>query len=186
MRSFFVGTSVPIFLLGDTMNQKTKNLVRGALIAALYIALTYLQNFLVPGSASMMIQFRVSEALCVLALYSPAAIWGLTAGCLVFNISNAAALPLDVVIGPAATLLACGAIYLTRKITIKGYPLLALFMPAIFNGLMVGWELSFHIGGGFWLNAMYVAIGEAAVLLILGSLLHFAIRARNLDRRLFS
>jgi uncharacterized membrane protein len=103
----------------------------------------------------------------------------------VFNISNAAALPLDVVIGPAATLLACGAIYLTRKITIKGYPLLALFMPAIFNGLMVGWELSFHIGGGFWLNAMYVAIGEVTVLLILGTAVYYAMKARRLDTRLF-
>ena len=168
------------------MKQKTKNLVRGALIAAIYIALTYLQNFLVPGSASMMIQFRVSEALCVLCLYSPAAIWGLTVGCLVFNISNAAALPLDVVIGPLATALACGGMYLTRRVTLKGYPWLALWMPAIFNGLLVGWELSFHIGGAFWLNAFYVAVGELAVLLVLGSLLHFALAKRNLGGKLFS
>ncbi len=168
------------------MRKNVKNLTRGALIGALYIALTYLQNFLLPGSTSMAIQFRVSEALCILALFSPCAIWGLTVGCLVFNLSNAAALPLDVVVGPAATAFACGAMWLTRRLTIKGYPLLALLMPAVFNGLMVGWELSFHIGGGFWLNAAYVAIGEVAVLLVLGSALYYTLRKKQLGARLFS
>jgi uncharacterized membrane protein len=49
----------------------------------------------------------------------------------------------------------------------------------------VGWELSVYIGGAFWLNALYVAIGEAAVLLTLGSLLYYALRKRDLGRLLF-
>ena len=69
-------------------------MAHGALIAALYVTLTYAQNFLLPGTASQAIQFRASEALCVLALFTPAAIPGLTVGCLLFNISNGA-LPLD-------------------------------------------------------------------------------------------
>lgn len=168
------------------MAKKAKIIARSALIAAAYVSLTYLQNILLPGSASMMIQFRVSEALCVLALYTPAAVWGLTAGCALFNISNSAALPLDTVVGTLATFLSVGSMYLTRKIRIKGYPFPAILFPALFNALLVGWELAFYIGGGFWLNAMYVAIGEAAVLLLLGSALHYAIKARALDRRLFS
>ena len=75
--------------------------------------------------------------------------------------------------------------WLTRKITIKGYPLPGLLMPALFNALLVGWELSVYIGGGFGLNALYVAIGEAAVLLSLGTALYYAIRVRRLDKRLF-
>ena len=168
------------------MRKNTKNLTRGAMIAAAYVALTYLQNFLLPGTTSMAIQFRVSEALCILAHFSPTAVWGLTAGCLLFNISNAGALPLDVVIGPAATALACGAMWLGRKGTLRGYPLFGLLMPAVFNGLLVGWELSFHIGGAFWLNAAYVAIGEAAVLLTLGSALYYALQKKQLGYRLFS
>lgn len=168
------------------MKKNAKNLTRGALLASAYIALTYLQNFLIPGSTSMMIQFRASEALCVLALFSPCAIWGLTVGCLVFNISNAGALPLDIVVGPAATFLACGGMWLVRRVTLKGYPLLALLMPAIFNGLLVGWELAFHIGGGFWLNAAYVAIGELSVLLTLGTALYYALKKQQLGYRLFS
>lgn len=168
------------------MNKKARFLAHAALIAALYVALTYLQNLLIPNSASWAIQFRASEALCVLALFTPAAIPGLTVGCLLFNISNAASLPLDFLVGSAATALAVGSMYLTRRITIKGYPLAAMLMPAVWNAALVGWELNIYIGGGFWLNALYVAIGEAAVLLSLGTLLFYAIKARRLDQRLFS
>ena len=120
-----------------------------------------------------------------MALFTPAAVPGLTIGCLLFNITYAQALPLDVLVGSLATLLSVGAMYLTRKVTVQGYPWLAMLMPAVFNAFLVGWELTVYIGGGFWINALYVAIGELAVLLSLGSLLYTAIRRRGLDRRLF-
>jgi uncharacterized membrane protein len=151
----------------------------------MYVVLTYFQNILLPNSASMAIQFRVSEALCVLAFFTPAAIPGLAIGCLLFNISFAGALPLDFLVGTAATLLAAGSMWLTRKVTIKRYPLLGLVMPAVFNALLVGWELTVYVGGGFWLNALYVALGEWIVLLTLGSVLYMAMRVRHLDTRLF-
>ena len=155
------------------------------MIGALYVVLTHTQNMLIPDSATWAIQFRASEALCILAFFTPAAVPGLTIGCLLFNLSYAAALPLDAIVGTAASFLATGAMWLTRKITIKGYPLPGLLMPALFNALLVGWELSVYIGGGFGLNALYVAIGEAAVLLSLGTALYYAIRVRRLDKRLF-
>ncbi len=168
------------------MNRNIKNLVRGALIAALYVALTTLQNALIPGSATWAIQFRASEALCVLALFTPSAVWGLTLGCFIFNLNYTMALPLDILVGSLATFLATGGMYLTRRVKIKDYPLLGLLLPALFNALLVGWELSVYIGGGFWLNALYVAIGEAAVLLTLGTALYYGLRARRLDTTLFS
>lgn len=164
------------------MNKNVRFMTHGALIAALYVALTYLQNFLIPGSASWAIQFRASEALCVLALFTPAAVPGLTVGCLLFNVSFGAALPLDFLVGSLATLLSTAGMWLTRHVTVREYPLTAMLLPAIFNALLVGWELSVYIGGGFWLNAVYVAIGEGAVLLSLGSLLYYAIRSRHLNR----
>lgn len=167
------------------MKNKSRFLAHGALIAALYVALTYFQNFLIPNSATWAIQFRASEALCVLALFTPAAIPGLTIGCLLFNISFAGALPLDPVVGTLASFFATSFMYMLRPVTIKGYPFLSMLMPALFNALLVGWELEIYIGGGFWLNALYVAIGEAAVLLTLGSVLLYVIRTRHLDSRLF-
>ena len=112
-------------------SKQIRMITHGAILAALYVALTYLQNWLLPGTTSAAIQFRASEALCIFALFTPAAIPGLTVGCLLFNISNAGALPLD------------------------------------------------------WLNAVYVAAGEAAVLLVLGTALYFALGSRRLQERLF-
>ena len=159
--------------------KNARTITTGALIGAMYMALCYLQNALLPGSASWAIQFRAAEALCILAFFTPAAIPGLTIGCLLFNLSFAGALPLDPVVGTAATLLAAWAMYLTRKLTIKGLPLLGLLMPAVANAFLVGWELTVYIGGGFWLNALYVAIGEMAVLLTLGTALYYGLKKHS-------
>ena len=141
------------------------------MIAALYASLCHMQNLLLPGSASWAIQFRGAEAMCVLAYVTPAAIPGLSIGCLLFNVTSGAALPLDFLVGSLASLLAAWAMWRLRR-----RPGLGLWMPALFNAVLVGWELTVYIGGGFWLNALYVAIGEAAVLLTLGQLLYRVIR----------
>ena len=168
------------------MTKSTRYLTQAAIIAALYAVLTHLQKLLLPGSATWAIQMRLSEALCVLALFTPAAVPGLTLGCLIFNITYAAALPLDFVLGSAATLLAAEGMWLTRRVTVHGYPLLAMLMPAIANAILVGWELTVYIGGGFGLNALYVALGEIAVLLVPGSLLYYALKKRGLENTLFA
>ena len=168
------------------MKKTTKYLVQAAVIAALYAVLTHLQNLLLPGSATWAIQMRMSVALCVLAFFTPAAVPGLTIGCLLFNITFAAALPLDFLIGSLATLLAAQGMWMTRNLCVKGYPLAGMLMPALSNAVLVGWELAVYIGGGFWLNALYVAIGEAAVLLVPGSVLYFALKKRHLAGKLFN
>lgn len=162
------------------MRKKARRLAHGAIIAALYAVLTHMQNILIPNSASFAIQFRLSEALCVLAFFTPAAIYGLGLGCLVFNLTFAGALPLDFLVGSAASVSAAWAMWKLRK-----HPFLGLWMPALTNAVLVGWELTVYIGGGFLINALYVAIGEAAVLLTLGTALHAAMKKRGLDRRLF-
>ena len=162
------------------MRKRIRRLTHAAIIAALYAVLTHLQNLILPGSASWAIQCRISESLCVLALFTPAAIPGLTIGCLLFNITFAAALPLDFVVGSLATALAATAMWKLRR-----YPLPALTMPALTNAILVGWELTVYIGGGFWLNAVYVAIGELIVMLTLGLLLYTVMKRRNLGKILF-
>ena len=167
------------------MSNHTRFIAHAAIIAALYAVLTHLQNLILPGSATWAIQMRLSEALCVLSFFTPAAIPGLSLGCLLFNLTYAATLPLDFLVGTLATYLACQGMYLLRRVTIHGIPLLGLLLPALTNAILVGWELTVYIGGGFLLNAAYVAAGEAIVLLIPGTALYCLLRFRGLAQRLF-
>lgn len=167
------------------MATRTRFLAHAAILAALYATLTHFQNILLPGSATWAIQLRLSEGLCVLAFFTPAAALGLSVGCLIFNLTFSAALPLDFLLGSLATYLAAKAMWLTRNTRIAGFPLLGMLMPALSNAILVGGELAVYIGGGFWLNAVYVAIGEVVVLLTVGSVLYYAITKRKLDQKLF-
>lgn len=167
------------------MKMRTRSLAQAAIIAALYAVLTHFQNILLPGSASWAIQMRLSEALCILAFFTPAAAAGLSIGCLIFNLTFAAALPLDFLVGTLATYLAAKAMWRLRNVKSFGIPLLGMGMPALTNAILVGWELTVYIGGGFWLNALYVALGEIAVLLTLGTALYVAMVKRKLPQRLF-
>lgn len=168
------------------MRLSARHLAQAAILAALYAILTYYQNILLPGSASWAVQLRLSEALCILAFFTPAAPLGLSMGCLLFNLSFSAALPLDFLVGPLATWLSARAMWRTRGITVLGIPLLGLTMPALWNALLVGAELTLYTGGGFFLNAAYIALGEGLVLFLPGLLLYKAIQNRRLAQRLFS
>ena len=167
------------------MRRRSHFLAHSAIIAAIYAVLCHFQNLLLPGSASWAIQMRVAEALCILAFFTPAAIPGLGIGCLLFNLSFAGALPLDFLVGTLASVLAAAAMYLLRDLKWRNLPVLGFLMPGVCNAFLVGWELTVYIGGGFWLNALYVALGEWIVLLTLGSALYAAIRKRGLDSKLF-
>lgn len=167
------------------MRKRSHFLAHSAIIAALYAVLCYFQNLILPNSTSWAIQLRAAEALCVLAFFTPAAIAGLGIGCLLFNLSFAGALPLDFLVGTLASVLSAASMYLCRNIKFKSLPVLGLLMPGIWNAFLVGWELTVYIGNAFWLNALYVALGEWIVLLTLGSALYTAIRNRGLDTRLF-
>ena len=158
-------------------NKRVIYLTQAAVIAALYAVLTIAQNNLIPGSASAAIQFRVAEALCVLAIFTPAAIPGLTIGCVIANISSVVAGlgVYDMVFGSIASLLAALAMYGLRNVRWFKLPILALFMPAICNGIIVGFEIDFFFVGSMSFNLAdfltqggFVALGELAVLFVLG------------------
>ena len=167
------------------MKDRSRRLAHAAIIAALYAVLTHMQNILVPGSATWAVQLRLSEALCVLSFFTPAAVPGLSIGCLLFNLTFSAALPLDPIVGTLATYLACQGMWLARKLRPFGIPVLGLALPAVTNAFLVGWELTVYVGGGFWLNALYVALGELTVLFTFGLGLYLLLRKRHLDSVLF-
>ena len=105
--------------------KSTTYMVQAAVIAALYAVLTILQNTLLPGSASLPVQFRISEVLTILAIYTPAAIPGLTIGCMIANISSLLALgPYDMIFGTLAIFLAVFMMYQLRKLRLSSMPIL--------------------------------------------------------------
>lgn len=158
-------------------NKRVLYLTQAAVIAAAYAVLTVGQNLLFPGTASMAVQFRVAEVLTVLAIYTPAAIPGLTVGCVLANISSVTAGLgfYDMIFGSVASLLAALAMYGLRNVRFKNIPIPALLMPAVFNGLIVGFEIDFFFIGSLSFNLVdfliqggCVALGELGVLIILG------------------
>ena len=110
-------------------NKSIRYLTWGAIIAALYVLLTYLASLL--GLASGVIQFRLSEALCIMACFTPAAIPGLYIGCLLSNILTGCVF-WDILFGPIATLIGAVGTYLLRR---NKY--LAVIPPILANTLIV-------------------------------------------------
>ena len=175
---------------------KTKStvyIVQAAVIAALYATLTILQNTLLPGTASMAVQFRVAEVLTILAVFTPAAIPGLTVGCIIANISSLSVLgPYDMIFGSLASLLAAVLMYLLRNKRLFKLPVAAALMPALANGILVGFEIEFFfVEGGFHfgdflLQGGLVALGELGVLFVLGLPLARLIEKQGFDKKLLA
>ncbi|MGI6316818.1 MAG: QueT transporter family protein [Christensenellales bacterium] len=140
-------------------------IARAGIIAALYAGVTLLLNLTPLGVFQYgPIQFRVSEALTLLAALTPAAIPGLFVGCLLANIVSGAGI-WDVIFGSLATLLAA---WLTWKLRKNDW--LAALPPVAVNGLVVGSMLT-ALGWtnySLWITILTVAAGEAAVCYLLG------------------
>lgn len=159
------------------MNQKslrTQRLTQGAMIAAIYAALTWGQAIL-PPTASLTfgpVQFRVAEALTILPVFTPAAVPGLSLGCLLANLMSGYGVP-DMVFGTLATLLAAIATRALRNIRVKKIPLPSALPPVLCNAVIVGLMITLVSPGGFlwpvfWANALSIGLGELAVCCLLG------------------
>lgn len=154
-------------------------IIEGALIAAAYVGLTMISNLL--NLAFGPIQLRISEALTVLPVFTPAAIPGLAIGCFISNIVSTIG-PVDMVFGTAATLAAAALTYLLRKICVKGLPLLSLLSPVVLNAIVIGIEIDLFFlpeGADLWgfvSSAATVGLGELAACILLGVPLFWVIK----------
>lgn len=151
------------------MNQKkVLFLTQAAMIAALYVVLTFIANAL--GIASGAIQVRFSEALTILPYFTPTAIPGLFVGCLLSNFLTGCALP-DIIFGSLATLIGS---LLTYKLRRNKW--LAPIPPIVSNAVIIPPVLLFAYGlRPLWFNFITVTIGEIISCGILGMLLLFAL-----------
>ena len=146
-------------------NIKTKQLVTGGMIAAIYVVLTVLAAQF--NLASGAIQVRFSEALTILPFFTPAAIPGLTIGCLISNLITGCALP-DIIFGSLATLIGAAGTYALRE-----NRFLCAVPPIVSNMLIIPFVLSYayHIPGSIPFFMLTVGIGELISCMGLGQLL---------------
>ncbi len=150
------------------MNQKMYRLTQAAMIAAVYVLLTFLANAL--GLANGFIQVRFSESLCILPYYTFSAVPGLFLGCLISNILTGCALP-DIIFGSLATLIGAFCTYGLRK-----YKWLAPVGPIVSNTIIVPLVLLYAYGvKPLWLSAIGVGVGEILSCGVLGMILLFAL-----------
>lgn len=157
------------------MNQKSKilYLCRGAIVAALYVVLTFLSHLF--GLDSGMIQIRVSEALCILPVFTASAVPGLYVGCLLSNLLMGGVI-LDVLVGSLATLIGALGSYALRK-----FPFLAPLPTVLANTLLVPFVLAYGYGmeQAIPLMMLTVGIGEILSAYLLGVLLYVALKKRG-------
>lgn len=109
------------------------------------------------------VQVRVAEALTILPAFMPAAIPGLTVGCLIANLLAGGAVGAwDWLFGTLTTLAAALATRALRRVTVKGLPWLSALPPVLFNAVVIGAECAFAAGNGgaFWLFALQVGVGQ--------------------------
>jgi len=144
-------------------NKTVYTIVYAAAIAAIYVVLT----LAFAPISFWAVQFRISEALCILPYFTPAAIPGLFVGCFLSNLLGTAA-PLDVVFGSLATLIGAVGSYALRD---KKW--LVCLPPILSNTIIIPWVLRFAYGTEDLIPfaMMTVGIGEILAIGVLGNML---------------
>ena len=163
-------------------NISVRQLATAAIVGALYAALTLFSSAF--GIAYGPVQFRLSEALCVLPFLFPETAWGLFVGCWVSNLISPYG-ALDMVVGSLATLIAALWTARCRRKWLAPLP------PVVCNAVLVGAVLAWQQSGSwetfcpaFALNALSVGLGEAVVCFALGLFLLRALEKTGIaDRR---
>ena len=153
-------------------NKKTLFIAQAAMIAAIYVALTYVFAAWSFGQ----VQVRIAEALTILPVFTPAAIPGLFVGCIIGNILGGGVV-LDVVFGSLATLIGA---FFTWKLR-NAHPFLAPVPPILANTLIVPFVLRYAYQIMLPIPLMMLTVGAGEVLScgVLGLLLYYALRKRK-------
>lgn len=141
---------------------ETRNLVRLALVAAIYAAITVA----IPGLSFGSVQFRFAEVLVLLCFYRKDYSIALILGCFIANCFSPMAL-MDMIFGTLATAIAVVPMFYIRNIWV------ASLLPVVSNGIIVAIELFICFGNEppIWLNMITVGAGELVVVTIIGCVL---------------
>ncbi len=153
-------------------------LTRAAIISAMYVVLTLLSGLLGLDGKGI-IQVRISEALCILPIFTSAAIPGVTVGCFIYNLLFAN--PIDAVFGTLATLIGVLLVYFVKAF--KRHPVLASLPTVFSNTLIIPFIIAFVYSDGGLASVPFlmltVFIGEVISCTILGTLLYFVLKKHS-------
>ena len=150
-------------------------LAQAAVIAAIYVVLTYLASLM--GIANGVIQVRFSEMMCILPIFTPAAVPGLFVGCIISNII-AGGVIWDIIFGSIATLIGAIGTRLLRKALVKGHPVFSFLPPIVSNALIIPFILAYAYGAPDSIIFMMgtVGLGELISVGVFGCILYITIR----------
>ena len=160
----------------NTMGAKitTTRIAVVGMIAAAYTVLVLVNAMFSYG----MLQVRLAEALTILPVLSPVAIWGVALGCFVANLIGwlSGANPIgaiDTVFGTGASVIAGILTYKLRDYRINGIPILSALSPVVVNAVIIGGQLSFVFHGAvfhpmFLTYGLWVGVGQVIACMFLG------------------
>ncbi|MBR5155223.1 MAG: QueT transporter family protein [Clostridia bacterium] len=153
--------------------KNSRFLVQSASIAAIYVTLTFFSSLM--GLSSGIVQLRLSEALCVLPAFTPAAIPGLFVGCILAN-TMTGSIFIDIIFGSLATLV--GAVF-TR--TLRRFKVLSLIPPILSNTLILPFVLKFayNFEGSIFFFMATICCGEILSCGVLGYILRTVLDRYN-------
>ncbi len=160
------------------MRWSSKKIAMGGITAAIYVVVTIVAAAI--GLSSGVIQFRISEAMCVLPMFYSAAIPGLTIGCLIANII-AGGVAGDIIFGSIATLIGAIGARLLRK-----HRWVAPIPTVVANAVIVPFILryAYHVQDAYLFLVLTVGVGELVCAYILGEIVINIIRSRKLPIQL--
>lgn len=150
-------------------NFTVKDLIINALIGAFYVALVLLFAELSFGQ----IQFRIAEVLLILLFFNKKLTPGIIIGTFVANLILSP-IAVDMVFGTIATVLS-----IIGLLAFKKRPVIALLFPVFINGIIVGLQLKLVYELPLIASFIYVSIGQAAVLYLLGLPLYYYLNKRD-------
>ncbi len=158
------------------MKKSIRFITMAGIIAAMYVALSWVSELM--GLCSGAIQFRISEALCVLPVFTFAAVPGTTIGCLITNLLFGSGNLYDILFGTLATLIGVLIAYALKKLPyLAPVPTIlsnAFIIPAVL--ILFFPEMNWSM---YWILCLQIGLGELGACGVLGTILTFCIRKRG-------
>lgn len=164
--------------MSSSSKMSTREIVLSAIIAALYVAITFVFSAISYGP----VQFRIAEMLNCLIIYDKRYIWGITLGVLISNLQSTLGI-IDITWGTLTTVITLTVVYfVTKKITDRRVQLaICVLITTVLMGFLVALELTYVLKSPFLYTWLTVSLGELVVMLAGAFVIYFLGNAINLS-----